>query len=232
MQKLFSLYLAIAGAVLLAATTAKALDYDTQLWSMNQINFILSDEFTLLNEVQPRFQDSVGRLGQLLIGSGLNYTLSDNLSIAGGYLWTPKYPRLKSGYSDEHRIWQQVAYRQRVSDSAGILHRFRLENRFIEDQTGVNLRLRYFIAHETPLRTFGEYEVGIALSDEVFINVNSTGPLPGFNLNRLFIGAFARRSSLRAELGYMPEFVNGRSGREDSLNHNIYLLLTKSFDLR
>ena len=119
---------------------------------------------------------------------------------------------------NEHRIFQQFITKQNVG-KLGFQHRYRFEQRFVEDN--FRLRFRYFLGLTIPLASFEEGKRSLYLSvyDEVFLNTVDNV----FDRNRLYGGLGYRLSpSVRIEAGYMNQFLS--RGNRDQVN--ICLLYT------
>ena len=88
-------------------------------------------------------------------------------------------------------------------------HRYRFEQRFVEDD--FKLRLRYFLGVNIPLqyREDGKNPLYLSMYNEVFLNTESSV----FDRNRVYGGlGYKFSKNLRLELGYMNQFfeVSGR----------------------
>jgi hypothetical protein len=136
----------------------------------------------------------------------------------------------------EHRVFQQYIHTQSWSRTA-ITHRFRLEQRFVEQQTGgdrlFSQRLRYFLRSVVPMKSdqssFSEGPF-VAIQNELFFNVQHDENVNGklFDQNRLLLAAGYRLSSrYDLELGYLNQFINGRAG--DTMNHIVQFGLYSRF---
>lgn len=102
---------------------------------------------------------------------------------------------------DEHRIFQQFITRQKFG-RVNILHRYRLEQRFLPDN--FIIRMRYFASLNIPLNR-QEMNPGAAYFSaysEIFIN----GGSPTFDRGRIYgaLGYVISRH-LRTELGFMSQ---------------------------
>ena len=97
----------------------------------------------------------------------------------------------------------------RISDLT-LGHRLRIEERFIEDVSGVVVRMRYRLRTAYPETDSRWY---LVISDEVFANLNErgAGPAGGFEQNRLFGGVgFHPTARLRVEAGYQWRHLERR----------------------
>ncbi len=175
----------------------------------------LGSKFNLHHEVQYRNYNAIGDLEQLLIRGGLGYDVGDrsNALVGYGFIRSENYINdTDKVVVNEHRIFQQFITKQNVG-KLGLQHRYRFEQRFVEDD--FRLRFRYFLGLNIPLASFNEGNQALYLSiyDEVFLNTVANV----FDRNRLY-GAFGYRlsSSIRIEAGYMNQFL--ANGNRDQIN--------------
>jgi hypothetical protein len=203
----------------------------------------INTRLSLHSDFQLRSTDQLAHTQTLLLRAGLNYHVNKKWVLTGGYAYIRNRRIIagKSGYTPEHRIWEQVLFTHPLVIGSGnhakkgtLAHRLRLEQRFIlksDVNDGIwknegNLyanRLRYFIRNVTPLVPWsadGEAPF-LALQNEVFVNIGDKSGVNGefFDQNRAYIALgyrFGRQFD--AELGYMNQYVNGR-GRAFTNNH-------------
>ncbi len=174
----------------------------------------LNNKWNLHHEVQYRNYDAVGDLEQLLLRTGLGYTFNEgksNVLLGYGYILSENYV----GDTDEkvsvneHRIFQQFISKQKIG-SVGLSHRYRFEQRFVEDD--FKMRFRYFLAFKIPFKT-KEKELSkfyLSAYNEIFLNTESSV----FDRNRVYGGlGYTVSKGLRLELGYMNQFFE-TSGRD------------------
>lgn len=91
---------------------------------------------------------------QLYIQPSFIYVHSPNFNLAGSYTYVRNNP-LNDNYVNEHRLWQQMIFSYALGKGK-LNHRFRIEERFIEDKkTGhypFHTRGRYQLAFSMPLQ--------------------------------------------------------------------------------
>lgn len=215
----------LAAALALVATLASETTATTnqfQLWTPAYLNLSFNDRVTGWYEVQPRFANGIS---QLILRTGLGYRFYGRWSGWLGYAWVPSFDPFRT----ENRIYQQLLY----SDDfwfGRLTSRTRFEQRWIENTSGVALRLRTLLRDQVPLTDDGRWRfVG---QDEVFVNLNSPtgGPASGFDQNRFFVGINRLFGPhLNVDVGYQLQWVNRQEpGFPDDLNH--ILLLQLFFD--
>lgn len=182
-------------------------------WLIYIGNKQLNDKWNIHNEVQYRNYNAAGDLEQLLLRTGLGYniTANSNILLGYGYILAENY----IGDSDdkvsvnEHRIFQQFTTKQKIG-KVGLSHRYRFEQRFVEDD--FRMRLRYFLGLNIPLQYKEDAKNPLYLSvyNEIFLNTESSV----FDRNRVYGGlGYKFSKNLRLELGYMNQFFE-TSGRD------------------
>ena len=190
-----------------------AQDSDLGNWLIYIGNKKLNSKWNIHNEVQYRNYNAIGDLEQLLLRTGVGYNLSDNNNIllGYGYILSENY----SGDTDdkvsvnEHRIFQQFTTKQKIG-KVSLSHRYRFEQRFVEDD--FKMRLRYFLGINIPLqyKEDGKNPLYLSMYNEIFLNTESAV----FDRNRVFGGlGYKFSNTLRLELGYMNQFFE-HSGRD------------------
>lgn len=133
-------------AMLMLPVLSIAQDSNFGNWLIYFGNKQFNSKWNLHHEVQYRNYNALGDLEQLLLRTGLGYNLSEstNLLMGYGYILSENY----LGDTDdkvkinEHRIYQQLITRQKFK-RLSIQHRYRFEQRFVEDD--FRLRFRYFL---------------------------------------------------------------------------------------
>ncbi|APX99055.1 DUF2490 domain-containing protein [Lacinutrix venerupis] len=206
----------IATLIIVLVLPFFAMSQDSNLgnWLIYIGNKKLNSKWNIHNEVQYRNYDAVGDLEQLLLRTGVGYNLSDNndnILLGYGYILSENY----IGDTDEkvsvneHRIFQQFTTKQKVGN-VGLSHRYRFEQRFVEDD--FKMRFRYFLGIKIPLqyKEEGKNPLYMSLYNEIFLNTESSV----FDRNRVFGGlGYTFSDNLRLELGYMNQFFEN-SGRD------------------
>ena len=203
----------------------KAVENDLGLWTPTWITLPINKKVSSLLEISPRSQDNVTQFNQLFIRPALIYHLNDKLSLWQGYSWDPLFHPFKN----EQRVWQQIQLNENFKKYS-LESRFRLEERFIEDVSGSPVRGRYRLGAWIPLDKDKIWK--FVLWDEVWFNFNSrqNGPQAGYDRNWLFAGINKKFSkAVTLEGGYMFQYVNNQSSKQDLLNHvilvNLYITL-------
>lgn len=210
--------------VLFPALASAKTDVDGQGWLQIAANLRTKSGWRFLAELQPRFGEDFNRPVQFLARGAVGRQVTRNLSLWGGYAWTPQFQPI---YRSEDRPFLQSLLEHRVGRTR-LVNRTRLEFRGIEGAGAVSVRARHLFRTLTPFSN--RAPLSAIVWDEVFWNVSntSTGPERGFDQNRLFAGlGYQMNKTTRFELGYMV--VNQsiarseRSRRLDVLNFVINL---------
>jgi hypothetical protein len=172
-------------------------------WMMYIGNNPISEKYSIWNEIQYRDRRVFGDFTQLIVRTGLNYSLSNESQVLLGYAYIFADPA-ESSYH-EHRLFQQGIHRHTIS-SLGIQHRVRLEERFVEEKD-MSVRFRYLLGAIYPLNMHAMNTGAIYASafNEIFVNMAGTA----FDRNRIY-GAIGYQWSpyIRTELGYMSQITS------------------------
>ncbi len=177
----------------------------------------LDSKWNIHNEIQYRSYDAFGDTEQLLLRTGLGYNLTENnnnLLLGYGYILSKNYFDVTFDKTtvNEHRIFQQFTTNQDLG-TLSLSHRYRFEQRFIEDD--FKMRFRYFLSLKIPLQNKEDQKNPLYLSmyNELFLNTTSSV----FDRNRVYGGlGYTFSEALRMELGYMNQFFETSS--RDQIN--------------
>jgi Protein of unknown function (DUF2490) len=161
------------------------------------------------HEVQYRNFNFLGDTEQLLVRTGLGYNLKENNNnVHLGYAFIYSEPYIANTNdktsTKENRIYQQFITRQAFGRVA-VQHRYRFEQRFIEDD--FKLRLRYFLALNIALnkKQMTDKTLYLVAYNEIFVNTEQVF----FDRNRLYGGIGYRFSKhIRTELGFLNQYTN------------------------
>lgn len=181
-------------------------------WLIYIGNKSLNNGLNIHNEVQYRNYNAIGDLEQLLIRTGLGYNLTEdnnNLLLGYGYILSKNYiNETDDNVSvEEHRIFQQFTTKQNIG-KIGLVHRYRLEERFIESD--FKMRFRYFLGLKIPLQNKEINSFYLSAYNEIFLNKSPSV----FDRNRVYGGlGYQLSKDFRFELGYMNQIFEN-SGRD------------------
>lgn len=167
----------------------------------------------LQGDVQHRNWDSVGDLEQLLIRGGVTYTPESS-----NVMFTLGYANITSGdfgssssTSSEDRIYQEALLPQRIGQRVYLRHRFRLEQRWVDNQD-FRSRFRYALFMDVPLNQTDMSQGALYLSfyNELFINgendIGDGRSVDTYDRNRSYAAlGYTLRDDLRLQFGYMHQ---------------------------
>jgi hypothetical protein len=210
-----AVFAAILGSLIFSVPAHAQIDEDQQgAWYMYFWNTRFDDsQWGLQGDVQYRNWDAIGDLEQLLLRGGLTYS-PDSLNAT----FTLGYATITSGeFGDsndtrrEDRVYQEALLPQQLGERVYLRHRFRLEQRWVENQD-FRTRFRYALFMDIPLNqaTLTRGAWYLALYNEFFLNgekdIGDGRQVETFDRNRLY-GAFgyALRDNLRLQFGYMHQ---------------------------
>ena len=219
MKKLLHLLFALVLAGPIAAQNE--ID-DDQLgaWYMYFFNAdFKNSKIGIQGDYQFRFWDAGGDLEQILLRTGV--TLRPEKAVG---LYTLGYAYIATGEfgestttTSENRIYQEALLPHRIHPRVHLTHRFRYEQRFVENQD-FRTRYRYNLFMNILLNNT-ELDKGtfyVALYNELFINgqrdIGDDRTVQFFDRNRTYVGMgwkFAEK--LRMQLGWMKQTTVGWS---------------------
>ena len=160
------------------------------------------------NEVQYRNYDFIGDTNQLLLRTGIGYNLTENNNnVLLGYAFVSTYKYIPNSdqkvESNEHRIFQQFITKQNFGRFY-LLHRYRVEERFLPDD--FQMRLRYFLNVNLPLnkKTLDKNAIYLSAYNEIFVNTEK----PLFDRNRIYAAlGFVINKNFKVEAGFMSQIL-------------------------
>jgi len=226
------LKLSILTFFLLSITVNAQVDQSqTGAWYMYFYNTQFKDSnFGIQGDVQYRNWDIFGDLEQLLVRSGVTYTPKDS-----GVMFTLGYANITTGAfgesnatTGESRIYQEALISQKLGGRFYVAHRFRYEQRFVENQD-FRTRYRYNVFLNIPLnkKALVKNAIYTAFYNEIFINgqteIGTTNPVQIFDRNRTYLGlGYVLKPGQRLQLGWMNQkIVNwGKGQLQFSFHHN------------
>lgn len=183
---------------------------DLGVWYMYFGNNKISKKLNWHNEVQYRNFDAIGDLEQLLIRTGIGYDLTENnnnVLLGYGFILSQPYVNGDKKENIEHRIFQQYITKQKFG-RFHLQHRYRLEERFLEDD--FRMRFRYMLGLNIPItqKEMLPKTLYASVYNEIFLHFNS----PTFDRNRVY-GAlgYVINKNMRIEAGYMNQIQENRN---------------------
>jgi hypothetical protein len=228
---LFILFNSMAGSVKAQQQSAG--------WLANQTTIGVSKKWGILTGFNVRSNDKWVHFQTIGARIAVVYNIKKHVSIAGGI--EQNYNRKMigdvAGYFNDRIIWNHLLISHHIR-RFNILHRLRLEERFISrlavengklKKQGNNFaeRLRYLFRVSHPLNSKKEFRKGgyIAFAEELMLNFGDRSFVNGrlFDQNRIYAGVGYRFSSkIDMETGYLRQYVVPRDG--NTYNNNVVQL--------
>ncbi|MEM9983317.1 MAG: DUF2490 domain-containing protein [Bacteroidota bacterium] len=181
-------------------------------------------------DFQYRHWNILGDMEQLLLRSGITYSPKE-----AGIMFTLGYANITTGTFgeknatfNENRIYQEAFIPQKLGKRYHLIHRFRYEQRWVDDQD-FRTRYRYNLILNVPInqKELVKKALYIALYNEIFINgqndIGEDREVQLFDRNRIYLGlGYALRDNVRLQLGWMNQTtVNWAKGQlQVGLFHN------------
>lgn len=193
-------------------------------------NQFKNSQFGIQGDLQYRNWNVIGDLEQLLIRTGLTYTPKDfNVLLTLGYanITTGDFGD-SSETSGENRIYQEALMPQKIGNRLYFTHRFRYEQRFVENQD-FRTRYRYNLFLNIPLnsKSLDKGAIYTALYNELFINgqedIGNGRTVELFDRNRTYLGmGYVLGPGKRIQLGWMNQKTDawGKGQLQLSFHHN------------
>ena len=167
-------------------------------------------------DIQCRNWNIAGDLEQLLLRGGITYKpkkANIKLTLGYGNVTTGSYGPNNSTTS-ESRIYQEVLFPVQFGNRFYTNHRFRYEQRFVENQD-LRTRYRYNFFLNIPLNnsSMDKKTIYLALYNEIFINgqrsIGNGNSVEIFDRNRLYVATgYVIKQGLKVQLGIMKQTTN------------------------
>lgn len=206
----------------LCAQNDRLNDYNYINWVQTFNTIRLDSQWSLHTEYQWRRDHGLRNWQQSLLRLGVNFKLHENVMAHLGYGWIETfpygdYPIAANGTFPEHRIYEQISFRQPVKRWL-FLHRFRVEQRWlgrVRPGTGDNReiegwtflhRFRYQFKSQFKLWSKNHQQFYAAAADEIFIGAGKNAGVNIFDQNRLFLlMGYMINKRITLEAGYMNQ---------------------------
>lgn len=212
-------HLPLAAALLaLAAPAAARTVEDHQAWFNVNVSGTTGSGFAYLAEVQPRFFENAGRLGQVDVRGAIGWRLSPSVTAYGGYVHS--FLPIENGRDrNEERFFGQVSWTVGKVSGGTLSSRTRLEHRQRNNGDDIGWRFRELVRYVHPLTTPEKTRALVSFEGFVAFNDTDWGANAGFDQARTFAGVevpIGGKSTL--ELGYLNQTINDPS-RRIRMNH-------------
>ncbi|WP_299122615.1 DUF2490 domain-containing protein [uncultured Winogradskyella sp.] len=188
-------------------------------------------QWGIQGDFQYRDWQGLGDKEQLLLRSGITFSPKDagvKFTLGYGNVTTGQYGE-SDDTSAESRIYQEALIPQKLGNSFYLTHRFRYEQRFVEDQD-FRTRYRYNLFLNIPInkKELSEKAIYIALYNELFINggtdIGDGREVQIFDRNRTYLGfGYVLCPKIRFQLGWMNQktVTWGKGQLQFSMHHKI-----------
>lgn len=214
-----SLFLLVVGISLITPKLASSQLNEDKLgaWYMYFFNTDFKEsQFGIQGDIQYRNWNLGGDLEQLLLRSGLTFKPKNadiKFTLGYGHITTGAYGS-SSSTTTESRIYQEALFPVRFGKIFHTNHRFRYEQRFVENQD-FRTRYRYNLFLNIGLNK-AEMEkntIYLALYNELFINgqrdIGDGNSVEVFDRNRFYSGlGYIIKQGLKVQLGIMRQSTN------------------------
>ena len=187
----------------------------TGAWYMYFYNHqFKNSQFGIQGDFQYRDWQFLGDKEQLLLRSGFTFTPKD-----AGIMFTLGFANITSGTfgdsddtSNENRIYQEALLPQKIGSRFFITHRFRFEQRFVENQD-FRTRYRYNLFINVPFNSKSLSEPKTfygAFYNELFMNgernIGDNNNVELFDRNRTYLGlGYVLNPKIRFQMGWMNQ---------------------------
>jgi hypothetical protein len=227
------LVLILAGVFIYFHSSAQLDESKTGAWYMYFFNAQFKESnFGFQGDIQYRNWNLAGDLEQLLLRGGMTYTpKKTNIRFTLGYAnITTGMMGDSDKTSAESRIYQEMLLPQKVGERFLLTHRYRYEQRFVEDQD-FRTRYRYALFMNVLLnqKTLSTNAIYLALYNELFINgerkVKDDIEVALFDRNRTYFGlGYGITDKLRVQAGWMKQITNNwqKGQLQFSLHHKLW----------
>lgn len=204
----------------------------TGAWYMYFYNHqFKNSQWGIQGDFQYRDYQLLGDTEQLLLRSGLTFTPKDS-----GIMFTLGGANITSGVfgdsdetSNENRMYQEALIPQKIGSRFFITHRFRYEQRFVENQD-FRTRYRYNLFVNVPFNSKSlkaPKTIYGAFYNELFMNgerdIGQNRPVELFDRNRTYLGlGYVLKPNIRFQLGWMNQTNDNLSKGQlqFSMHHN------------
>ena len=227
MKKRFIYVFTIVAFLVPNMSNAQEKNDELGAWYMYFYNTTLKDSpWGIQGDLQYRNWNLGSDLEQLLIRSGITYQ-PKNTQIK----FTLGYGNITTGVigssdatSGEHRIYQEALYPVKFGDRIYTNHRFRYEQRFVENQD-LRSRYRYNLFINVPINktTLEKKAIYLALYNEIFINgqraIGNNNSVEIFDRNRAYAAiGYIIKNGIRVQLGIMSQTTDNQDKNQLQLS--------------
>jgi Protein of unknown function (DUF2490) len=208
--------------------------HSNQYWLGYMTSTRLSNKYSLWNDLH-FVPEGFG-----IVRTGLTRSISDNVSVTGGYayLWLPAKPGASKLERHEHRPWAQLQLNVPLQKDWSLIQRIRYDARFRENTSGGEItdghsfvnRVRLLVSIKKLLGNAEGVRPYAGVSNEILLNFGKEVTTNTFDQNRLSIFVGLQQRNTQYQLGLMNRFVQ-TSQSSFILNHTVVVWVIQKFDL-
>ena len=242
MKKIILVILLMSYSIL--GLSQKQIDINKNSWWNVSTTAKFTNKISISGLYSWRRYNFVNTWQQSLLRFGLNYRIKDNFTLTSGYDWVVTFPKQNLYNFAEHRLFEQFTIKNKIG-RFNIKHRYRLEQRFIENlklnddnyyvSNGVRFRqrIRYRLVLTVPLNHSSMIDKTLFLSifDEIFVNIGkgiAKKPLDQNWLNISMGWKFNSKTSIK--IGYQNQYLIKGNGLDIEDNHIFSVSFNHNFD--
>lgn len=216
----------LAATLLFASAASARTNEDGQIWVNINATGSLKDRLLYYAEIQPRFYDGGGQIGQVIARGAIGWKLSEKVSLFQGYAHVAEPNDALARDRNEERSFQQLVWTLQNVAGGKLISRTRFEQRWRSDGRDAGFRLRNMVRYSHPI-TANPKGVAALVSVEPFVALNDTdwGVRSGFDQVRTNIALeipLTGRTTM--EVGYLNQTINRAAGVID-MNHVAHLMI-------
>ncbi|WP_438423555.1 DUF2490 domain-containing protein [Aquimarina macrocephali] len=188
-------------------------------WNSIIVDYAINNKVYIKNEAHFRRTSFLKEWQQILIRPSIHYKSNETLDFAVGYSFAKNYKPTHN--FNENNVWEQVTL-SHMSGKSNFKHRFRFEQRFIDqvtevtpnvfktNETDFKMRFRYRFTFQIPLFTvYGNTKVKGVVFDEIWLNTDSGIVPKSLNQNWFYVGlSYPILKNTFIGLGYMNDYVS------------------------
>ncbi len=235
MKKLFLLFILVSPTLFFAQAQSEKM-YGT--WNTILTNYNLNEKWFLFNEFQIRRTNFMTDWQQFIVRPSINYRANETVTFTAGYSYIKNYSDAFD--AQENNVWEEVQL-QHSSGQSKFKHRFRFEQRFIEQfaetalgvyekvDTDFSMRWRYRLTWSLPLFTIKNKKLSFTVFDEIWFLTGKKVVPRDFNQNWFYVGvSYPILNKTSLSIGYMNDY--GKIG-DDLFRDNNVIQTTLKFSL-
>lgn len=207
------------------AQTEKNIDQQSLLWTRYFNQLTINDKWSLHTEFDNRIFINPVEENLFVLRIQGRYKINNNIEIGAGYSYfstATQDPEITNDFrTPEHRIQQDISWKQDLSSHIILHQRFQIEERFIHNANKEELlpgstfywRFRYRLQGEFSCWKKESQYLKAIVYDEVMINAGEKIVKNTFDQNRIY-GAlqYGVNKNIALELGYLKSFQQRASG--------------------